>query len=108
VASFEPTGSYELLTSISIRLVEALSASGDDWTFLDFFFSDTIGLSNTTTVYTCFSKYLHLLHMTIIRSNQRNDGQKDKCGVPSLSPGGAHRGRVYVCAFIGVSVCTCM
>jgi hypothetical protein len=44
VASFEPTGSYELLTSISIRLVEALSASGDDWTFLDFSFPTQLDL----------------------------------------------------------------
>ena len=27
---------------------------------------------------------------------------------PAQYLGGAHRGRVYVCAFIGVSICACM
>ena len=47
---------------------------------------------------------------------RRSRRQRGACGYfvnlktrpPAQSFGGAHRGRVCVCAFIGVSVCTCM
>ena len=34
--------------------------------------------------------------------------RKSQDDMPAQSFGGAHRGRVCVCAFIGVSVCTCI